>query len=208
MDFLKNLIMLIWKGSSAIPTKIEELLIEQVIKEYYEAYFVGFKGYNKSQIDALHKKFLIETATEGKPTDTNKEVEERIWKKIKEMEDRRKALVVDELSFNSFFEYSTERIPYICNENKITGIDLSSYNYSLSEFYRGGTYERTLNENIDSSLFDETFIVFEIDTIKDNKTLFPLVTLIIMDVLSKRCASKRTARCWSLKKHGKQWHPQ
>lgn len=166
MDFLKNLIMLIWKGNSAIPTKIEELLIEQVIKEYYEAYFVGFKGYNKSQIDALHKKFLIETATDGKPTDTNKEVEERIWKKIKEMEGRRKALVVDELSFNSFFEYSTERIPYICNENKITGIDLSSYNYSLSEFYRGGTYERTLNENIDSSLFDETFIVFEIDTIK------------------------------------------
>lgn len=165
-DFLKNLIMLIWKGNSAIPTKIEELLIEQVIKEYYEAYFVGFKGYNKTQLEALHKKFLIETATDGKPTDTNQEVEERIWKKIKEMEDRRKALVVDELSFNSFFEYSTERLPYICSENRITGINLSSYNYSLSEFYRGGTYERTLNENIDSSLFDETFIVFEIDTIK------------------------------------------
>ena len=30
--------MLIWKGNSAIPTKIEELLIEQVIKEYYEAF--------------------------------------------------------------------------------------------------------------------------------------------------------------------------
>ena len=194
MDFLKNLIMLIWKGNSAIPTKIEELLIEQVIKEYYEAYFVGFKGYNKSQIDALHKKFLIETATEGKPTDTNKEVEERIWKKIKEMEDRRKALVVDELSFNSFFEYSTERIPYICSENKITGIDLSSYNYSLSEFYRGGTYERTLNENIDSSLFDETFIVFEIDTIKDNKTLFPLVTLIIMDVFIQKMRIKKNRK--------------
>lgn len=194
MDFLKNLIMLIWKGNSAIPTKIEELLIEQVIKEYYEAYFVGFKGYNKSQIDALHKKILIETATEGKPTDTNKEVEERIWKKIKEMEDRRKALVVDELSFNSFFEYSTERIPYICSENKITGIDLSSYNYSLSEFYRGGTYERTLNENIDSSLFDETFIVFEIDTIKDNKTLFPLVTLIIMDVFIQKMRIKKNRK--------------
>src|SRR5574344_591482 len=194
IGFLKNLIMLIWKGSNAIPTKIEELLIEQVIKEYYEAYFVGFKGYNKSQIEALHKKFLIETATEGKPTDTNKEVEERIWKKIKEMEDRRKALVVDELSFNSFFEYSTERIPYICSENKITGIDLSSYNYSLSEFYRGGTYERTLNENIDSSLFDETFIVFEIDTIKDNKTLFPLVTLIIMDVFIQKMRIKKNRK--------------
>ena len=193
-DFLKNLIMLIWKGNAAVPTKIEELLIEQVIKEYYEAYFDGFKGYNKTQLDALHKKFLIETATERKPTDTNKEVEERIWQKIKEMEDRRKALIVDELSFNSFFEYSTERIPYICSENKITGIDISSYNYSLSEFYRGGTYERTLNENIDSSLFNETFIVFEIDTIKDNKTLFPLVTLIIMDVFIQKMRIKKNRK--------------
>ena len=194
MDFLKNLIMLIWKGNAAVPTKIEELLVEQVIKEYYEAYFMGFKGYSKTQIDALHKKLLIETATEGKPTDTNQEVEDRIWRKIKEMEDRRKALVVDELSFNSFFEYSTARLPYICSENRITGINLSSYNFSMSEFYRGGTYERTLNENIDSSLFDETFIVFEIDTIKDNKTLFPLVTLIIMDVFIQKMRIKKNRK--------------
>lgn len=194
MDFLKNLVMLIWKGNAAIPSKIEELLIEQVIKEYYEAYFLGFKGYSKTQIEALHKKFLIETATEGKPTDTNEDVEERIWSKIKDMEDRRKALVVDELSFNTFFEYSTARLPYICSENRITGIDMSSYNFSMSEFYRGGTYERTLNENIDSSLFDETFIVFEIDTIKDNKTLFPLVTLIIMDVFIQKMRIKKNRK--------------
>ena len=194
MDFLKNLVMLIWKGNAAVPTKIEELLIEQVIKEYYEAYFMGFKGYSKTQIDALHKKFLIETATEGKPTDTNEDVEDRIWKKIKEMEDRRKALVVNELSFNSFFEYSTARLPYICSENRITGINLSAYNFSMSKFYRGGTYERTLNENIDSSLFDETFIVFEIDTIKDNKTLFPLVTLIIMDVFIQKMRIKKNRK--------------
>lgn len=194
MDFLKNLVMLIWKGNAAVPSKIEELLIEQVIKEYYEAYFMGFKGYSKTQIEALHKKFLIETATEGKPTDTNEDVEERIWSKIKDMEDRRKALVVDELSFNSFFEYSTARLPYICSENRITGIDMSSYNFSMSEFYRGGTYERTLNENIDSSLFDEPFIVFEIDTIKDNKTLFPLVTLIIMDVFIQKMRIKKNRK--------------
>ena len=194
VDFLKNLIMLIWKGNSAIPTKIEELLIEQVIKEYYEAYFVGFNGYNKTQIEALHKKLLIDTATERRISDTNEDVEKRIWDKIHEMEARRKALIVKELSFNSFFEYSTERIPYICNENKITGIDISYYNYSLSEFYRGGSYERTLNENLDSSLFDETFIVFEIDTIKDNKTLFPLVTLIIMDVFIQKMRIKKNRK--------------
>lgn len=194
IDFLKNLIMLIWKGNSAIPTKIEELLIEQVIKEYYEAYFVGFNGYNKTQQTALHKKLLIEMATELKATASNEEIESRIREKIHEMEERRKKLIVKELSFNSFFEYSTQRIPYICNENKITGIDISTYNYSLSEFYRGGSYERTLNENLDSSLFDETFIVFEIDTIKDNKTLFPLVTLIIMDVFIQKMRIKKNRK--------------
>lgn len=193
-DFLKNLIMLIWKGNEAVPTKIEELLIEQVIKEYYEAYFEGFKGYSKDQRDALHKKLLIETASENKPTDTNDDVEQRIQTRIKEMEERRKALKVEELSFNSFYEYSTERIPYICSENRITGIDISTYNYSLMEFYKGGTYERTLNENIDASLFDKTFIVFEIDTIKDNKTLFPLVTLIIMDVFIQKMRIKKNRK--------------
>lgn len=194
IDFLKNLIMLIWKGNSALPTKIEELLIEQVVKEYYEAYFVGFNGYNKTQIDALHKKLLIEIVSKTNGTTTNEEVEKKIWDIIHEMEERRKALVVRELSFNSFFEYSTQRILYICSENKISGIDISSYNYSLSEFYRGGSYERTLNENLDSSLFDETFIVFEIDTIKDNKTLFPLVTLIIMDVFIQKMRIKKNRK--------------
>ena len=36
----------------------------------------------------------------------------------------------------------------------------------MKDFYRGGNHEKTLNENMDSSLFDETFIVFEIDSIK------------------------------------------
>lgn len=193
-DFLKNLIMLIWKGNNAVPTKIEELLIEQVIKEYYEAYFLGFNGYNKTQLDAIYKRLLIETAAESKPTDTNEEIEARIQKRIREMEDRRRALKVQELSFNSFFEYSTQRIPYICSENRINGIDISTYNYSMMEFYKGGTYERTLNENIDASLFDETFIVFEIDTIKDNKTLFPLVTLIIMDVFIQKMRIKKNRK--------------
>ena len=194
IGFLKNLVMLIWKGSNGEVSKTEDRLIEQVITEYYEAYFVGFNGYSASQRDALHKKFLIETATQGSATDTNEEVEARISQRIKEMEDRRKALKVKELSFNSFYEYSTQRIPYICNENKIAGIDISTYNYMLMDFYRGGSHERTLNENLDSTLFDETFIVFEIDTIKDDPLLFPLVTLIIMDVFIQKMRIKKNRK--------------
>ena len=96
IGFLKNLIMLIWKGSNGEVSKTEDRLIEQVITEYYEAYFVGFKGYSASQRDALHKKFLIETATQGSATDTNEEVEARINKRIKEMEDLQGQTLVSE----------------------------------------------------------------------------------------------------------------
>ena len=41
--------------------------------------------------------------------------------------------------------------------------------------YVGGKYDKILNENVDSTLFDETFIVFEVDAIKENKQLFPIV---------------------------------
>ena len=194
IGFLKNLVMLIWKGSQGSVSKTEDQLIEQVITEYYDAYFVGFKGYNASQRDALHKKFLIDAITQGTVDDTNEDVEARISHRIKEMERRRKALKVKELSFNSFFEYSSQRIPYICSENRIVGIDISNYNYMLGNFYRGGKYERTLNENIDTTLFEETFIVFEIDNIKNDTTLFPLVTLIIMDVFIQKMRIKKNRK--------------
>ena len=79
IGFLKNLIMLIWKGTQGEVTKTEDRLIEQVITEYFEEYFV------KKQIENL--------------------------------------------SFNTFYEYSTVRIPQIIKENNLAGIDLAAYNY-------------------------------------------------------------------------------
>ena len=116
IGFLKNLVMLIWKGTQGEVTKTEDRLIEQVITEYFDEYFM------KKQIENL--------------------------------------------SFNTFYEYSTVRIPRIIKENNLSGIDLASYNYLLKDFYKGGSHELTLNENLDTKLFDETFIVFEIDSIK------------------------------------------
>lgn len=52
----------------------------------------------------------------------------------------------------------------------------------------------TLNENLDTKLFDETFIVFEIDSIKDDPLLFPLVTLIIMDVFIQKMRIKKNRK--------------
>jgi conjugation system TraG family ATPase len=144
IGFLKNLIMLIWKGTNGRITKTEDHLIEDVITEYYDAYFRTGK--------------------------------------------------VKELSFNSFYEYSTQRIPEIVRDNNLEGIDLATYNYLLKDFYKGGNHELTLNENLDTALFDETFIVFEIDSIKDDPLLFPLVTLIIMDVFIQKMRIKKNRK--------------
>lgn len=144
IGFLKNLIMLIWKGTNGRITKTEDHLIEDVITEYYDAHFRTGK--------------------------------------------------VKELSFNTFYEYSTARIPEIVRDNNLEGIDLATYNYLLKDFYKGGNHELTLNENLDTALFDETFIVFEIDSIKDDPLLFPLVTFIIMDVFIQKMRIKKNRK--------------
>ena len=144
INFLKNLILQIWKGSEGIVTKTEDRLIGQAIEEYYRSYFTG-------RIDAP-------------------------------------------LSFNSFFDFAVARIPEIIRENELKGIDTADLNYQLRDFYRGGSHETTLNENMDSTLFDETFIVFEIDAIKDDATLFPIVTLIIMDVFLQKMRLKKNRK--------------
>ena len=189
--FLKNLVLLIWKGSQGTVTKTEERLIEQVITEYYDTYFNGFDGFTPMQREDLRKSLAIDERNRGDRRDESaQDRAERIEEIIDEMEHRRKELKVEELSFNSFYEYSVQRIPDICDENRISGIDLSTYRYMMKDFYRGGNHEKTLNENMDSSLFDETFIVFEIDSIKDDPLLFPLVTLIIMDVFLQKMRIK------------------
>lgn len=144
IGFLKNLIMLIWKGTQGEVTKTEDRLVEQVITEYFDEYFVKKR--------------------------------------------------IDNLSFNTFYEYSTIRIPDIIRENSLAGIDLAAYNYLLKDFYKGGSHELTLNENLDTKLYDETFIVFEIDSIKDDPLLFPLVTLIIMDVFIQKMRIKKNRK--------------
>ena len=193
--FLKNLILLIWKGTQGTITKTEDRLIEQVITEYYDAYFDGFDGFPPQQREDLRKSLVIDERNSSENrNESERERTTRIEGIIDEIESRRKELKVEELSFNSFYEYSVQRIPDICEENRITGIDLSTYRYMMKDFYRGGNHEKTLNENMDSSLFDETFVVFEIDSIKDDPLLFSLVTLIIMDVFLQKMRIKKNRK--------------
>ena len=155
--FLKNLVLLIWKGTQGTITKTEDRLIEHVITEYYDAYFNGFEGFTPQQREDLRKSLVIDDRNRGEQKgESEQERATRIEDTINKIESRRMKLKVKELSFNSFYEYSVQRIPDICDENRITGIDISTYRYMMKDFYRGGNHDKTLNENMDSSLFDET----------------------------------------------------
>lgn len=193
IDFLKNLVLLIWKGSDAKIPEIEFRIVEQIIIDYYDAYFNGFTKYTDEQREVLLKN-LFASASRKNANMSPKDVDEMVRKQIDVLEKRRAALKVTELSFNSFFDYSFDRLEQICTENDITTISYSTYSTMLQPFYKGGAYEKILNENVDSTLFDETFIVFEVDAIKENKKLFPIVTLIIMDVFLQKMRLKKNRK--------------
>ena len=111
----------------------------------------------------------------------------QIIKRIKKIEDD---FNVPALSFNSFYEFCEKFLPVYLNNrhHKITEeeFNLRTFLFVLKDFYKGGRYGTTLNQNADNSLFYEPFIVFEIDNVKDNPKLFPIVTLIIMDTFIQK----------------------
>ena len=192
IDFLKNLILLIWKGSETQIPELEFRVVEQLVTEYYDFYFNGVQPYPSSQKETLRKN--LSTMEKRRGTELT-QIHDKVEKLIKGLEERRMALSVKTLSFDSFYEFACERLDQICIENNITTIDCDNFAYMLQNFYRGGKYDKILNENVDSTLFDETFIVFEVDAIKENKQLFPIVTLIIMDVFLQKMRLKKNRKC-------------
>ena len=118
----------------------------------------------------------------------------RLEHQIDKIERQKKKLKVTELSFNSYYEFAVERIPQIM---KLQNIQFNIHDFAtiLQAFYKGGENESILNNDIDGSLFDEKFIVFEIDKVKDDPVLFPILTLIIMDVFTQKMRIKKGRKC-------------
>ncbi|WP_303072372.1 TraG family conjugative transposon ATPase [Bacteroides fluxus] len=263
-NFLKSLIFLIFKGNS-IPSKIEDMLINQTIVEYYEAYFHPFESFTDKEREGLRQKLLVAARmecdhekydhemedidrliNEQEPPEKSEKPENRalmlpsearrhkllrqcrslnalahdaaaspsererslrimekfklelyensmlakIDRQIDHLEVQKRKLKVSELSFNSYYEFALQRIPQITSLEKIS-FPIRDFAAILKQFYRGGELEMTLNSDWDANLFDERFIVFEIDKIKDDPVLFPIVVLIIMDVFLQKMRIKK-----------------
>ncbi|WP_343658796.1 TraG family conjugative transposon ATPase [Chryseobacterium sp.] len=151
------------------------------------------KIYNETQLILIKSKDIIERP--GSTEDWNQSFRKAIIKKIKELEEK---LEAKELSFNGFYDYCDKFLPLYLNNKKhsITEreFNLRTFLFVLRDFYKGGRYATTLNESADNTLFDESFIVFEIDNVKDNPKLFPIVTLIIMDTFIQKMRLRKDRR--------------
>jgi len=87
-------------------------------------------------------------------------------------------------SFNGFYEYVKDDYQKVLEVKKVRekDFDIANFLNVLEPYYKGGEYDYLLNSEKQLDLLSKRFIVFEIDAIKDHKILFPIVTIIIMEV--------------------------
>lgn len=245
-NFLKSLILLIWKGADGEVTKIEDGIIEDTISTYYEHYFRPFNGFTETQKEEMRDIMILQDVDENLYSETEEQQKERekilskvkklenmtdsgekgeienskvaiakilhsngmsreelenpaiyklkkINKDIMNLENQLRSLEVKELNFNSFYSFAIRYIPLFCKTKGIS-FNIKDFAYLLGKFYKGGKYEHTLNDNMEGSLLNETFIVFEIDSIKNDPILFPITTLIIMDVFIQKMRLKKNRK--------------
>ncbi|MBL0132884.1 MAG: TraG family conjugative transposon ATPase [Chitinophagaceae bacterium] len=86
--------------------------------------------------------------------------------------------------FDSFYEFlKDEFVEVLKGDNvKDKDFDVSNFLYVLRPYYKGGEFDYLLNARENLDLLQQRFIVFELDNIKDHPILFPVVTIIIMEV--------------------------
>ncbi|MFH7010500.1 TraG family conjugative transposon ATPase [Flavobacterium sp. FlaQc-52] len=87
-------------------------------------------------------------------------------------------------SFNGFYKYVQGDYRSVLIEKQVRekDFDIANFLNVLEPYYKGGEYDYLLNSDKQLDLLSKRFIVFEIDAIKEHKILFPIVTIIIMEV--------------------------
>ena len=86
--------------------------------------------------------------------------------------------------FNTFYEFLKEEFVAVLHGDKVKDkdFDVNNFLYVLRPYYSRGEFDYLLNATENLNLLKERFIVFELDNIKDHPILFPVVTIIIMEV--------------------------
>lgn len=98
--------------------------------------------------------------------------------------------------FDSFYEFLRDEYVPVLTEDKVKekDFDVNNFLYVLRPYYKGGEFDYLLNATENLDLLQERFIVFELDNIKDHPILFPVVTIIIMEVFINKMRKMKGMR--------------
>ena len=87
--------------------------------------------------------------------------------------------------FDTFYEFMRDEYRAEMAQRPIPiykqDFDIDNFLTTLRQYYHGGRFDFLLNSRENIDLLNKRFVVFEIDAIRDNKDLFPVVTIIIME---------------------------
>src|SRR5690606_22708683 len=86
--------------------------------------------------------------------------------------------------FNTFYDYLQTTFIQELREHQLKekDFDVNNFLYVVRPYYQGGEFDYLLNARDNLDLLNQPFIVIELDNIKDHPILFPVVTLIIMEM--------------------------
>lgn len=86
--------------------------------------------------------------------------------------------------FDSFYEFVRDEFTKILVSEQVRDrdFDVAGFLFVLKPYYKGGEFDYLLNARENLDLLSQPFIVFELDNIKDHPILFPVVTIVIMEM--------------------------
>lgn len=98
--------------------------------------------------------------------------------------------------FNSFYVFLRDEYTQVLEGDRVKekDFDISNFLYVLRPYFEGGEFDYLLNATENLNLLQERFIVFELDNIKDHPILFPVVTIIIMEVFINKMRKMKGIR--------------
>lgn len=98
--------------------------------------------------------------------------------------------------FNSFYAFLRDQYTQVLTGDRVKekDFDIDNFLYVLRPYYEGGEFDYLLNATENLNLLQERFIVFELDNIKDHPILFPVVTIIIMEVFINKMRKMKGLR--------------
>ena len=158
-ESIKTLILTLWKRDDEAPTRAEEVALSNAVSSYIKILFPDVLFLQVFPVIGFH--ILVERIEAG----SNRTVLSNQF----------------DIGTNSVRQSHFFR-PCGCFIVREKDFDIDNFLNVLEPYYKGGEYDYLLNSDKELDLLHKRFIVFELDNIKDHKILFPITTIIIMEV--------------------------